>query len=427
MKIFSVHLSMAVFGHSEVQATVLQLIALGGLAACIPRILASAPTTRGDEGGTWTTVYSALIIGGLLCATYVVQRRVASGLPLSYMRFSSYAASNAPTNVRRIGVVDPAAVQRPVAVVTGGNAGIGWWNALELSLLGYDVLLCCRSKRRAEEAIERILQSQRQRPSGGSVPYGVVTFVPLDLDDETSIRSAARAVLGRTAEGAHLRILINNAGMFSPMLAQRCTFGDEKLVGVNFSGVVLLTELIIRRVLQQNRMPVLRVVNVASIAHSWANVTKGSFFRLLDQCMRTSATDDVVAPPCAPSVNTYGFSKLLLLSYTRALADELRRAPNAQRVIIASVHPGAVLTEIFRELGVVASLMPLLLSTIFKKPAEGAETTLFAALSNVVRSGSYYADSKVMDAALSPLATDAELSQKLLERVRSRWGLQMGL
>jgi NAD(P)-dependent dehydrogenase (short-subunit alcohol dehydrogenase family) len=434
MQLFGVHLTWAFLHYHEVKAAVAQLITIAVVAPYAPAlcraVCASADTILFEQVSldadtavvsTTHVIISALVVLGLLHSSYIVQRRIASGLPLHAESYSDYVKGSDAMNVRSTSRASEPTVpsqRRPVAVVTGGNGGIGWWNGLDLSLLGYDVLLCCRSRRRGEESIEKMLRWQQER---SSAVCGSVTFLVLDLEEAASIRNCAAAVMERTENGTHLRVVINNAGMFSPSLGQRTAFGDERLVGVNFTGVVLFTELILRATLAHRAvtpgMP-LRIVNVASIAHSWARVTHSNFVELLSESINMPNASR------GPTVNTYGFSKLLLISYTRALAASLRSNPRAHGVTVASVHPGAVLTEIFRELGFVAShVMPVVLSTIFKQPPEGAETTLYAALSTEVRSGSYYADCQLMDGALSPLATDHRLSQEVLRRVRARWGL----
>ena len=84
-----------------------------------------------------------------------------------------------------------------------------------------------------------------------------------------------------------------------------------------------------------------------------------------------------------------------------------------------SLHPGAVLTDIFRELGLVAKAMPLALQ-LFSKPRGRAETTLWAATHTFeLQSGSFYADCQNMDDVVSPLAkcksTNTALSAEILE------------
>lgn len=281
-----------------------------------------------------------------------------------------------------------------VAVITGASRGIGFHNAFDLARLGFQVVLCCRSQSAAESVVSTIRRE---------IPNAVLHIVLVDMESLESVRQAASAV---TALVPRIDVLVNNAGMFSPVLSQRCEHarGCERLVAVNYVSLVLFTELLVPLIVPKTG----RIVNVSSIAHLWAKGPR-STVQLVPQLRQ-----------CLSGVkirwNTYGFTKLLVISYTRELSQRL--APNG--ITVVSLHPGAVLTDIFRELGVVAKLMPFAVSSIFKTPEEGAETTLWAATTtgNELHSGSFYADCRLMDAATSPLthcaATNTALSAEVL-------------
>jgi len=114
-------------------------------------------------------------------------------------------------------------------VVTGGNAGIGYFTAEQLASTGARVILASRSAEKAERAIASI---------GERVAGADLDFVTLDLSSLSSVASAA------TALRAHGPIdgLINNAGLVSPP-ARRATTSDghEIVVGSNFFGHFALT------------------------------------------------------------------------------------------------------------------------------------------------------------------------------------------
>jgi NAD(P)-dependent dehydrogenase (short-subunit alcohol dehydrogenase family) len=65
----------------------------------------------------------------------------------------------------------------------------------------YHVLLACRSKDKAEKALSDIK---------ASVPKGSVSYLPLDITDQSSIDSAYELVV---AQFNRLDIIINNAGI----------------------------------------------------------------------------------------------------------------------------------------------------------------------------------------------------------------------
>lgn len=92
-----------------------------------------------------------------------------------------------------------------VAVITGANTGIGFETARSLSYFGCRVLLACRSKEKATEAIEKI---HKDRESAGER----CSFVPLDLCSMHSVKQAAQHI---KKEVNHIDMLILNAAVFA--------------------------------------------------------------------------------------------------------------------------------------------------------------------------------------------------------------------
>ncbi len=87
-----------------------------------------------------------------------------------------------------------------VALVTGGNSGIGRATATALAARGAKVVLSGRDAARGAQAVQLIEQAG-----------GTAFFLPSDLRDETS----ARALAARAAELAGpVDILVNSAGIF---------------------------------------------------------------------------------------------------------------------------------------------------------------------------------------------------------------------
>jgi len=88
---------------------------------------------------------------------------------------------------------------RRIAVVTGGNKGIGFAIARGLAQAGDQVLIGCRDDARGEAAAASL------RAEGL-----VVDALPLDVTDDASIASAAKLVETRFGR---LDVLVNNAGI----------------------------------------------------------------------------------------------------------------------------------------------------------------------------------------------------------------------
>jgi NAD(P)-dependent dehydrogenase (short-subunit alcohol dehydrogenase family) len=117
-------------------------------------------------------------------------------------------------------------------VVTGGNAGIGYFVSEQLADAGAHVVIAARSAEKAQLAISSI----RSRVQDASLSY-----VPLDLASLTSVRSAAEQI----AAFRPLHALVNNAGRVVASRRRMLTDdGFELTVGGNFLGHFALTTLL---------------------------------------------------------------------------------------------------------------------------------------------------------------------------------------
>lgn len=339
--------------------------------------------------------WSALAVGAAVATSVagivVIQRRVASG-----MLFLPAAATG--INLRRNLLISlgPGVITNAkglTAVITGGNIGIGLETTRRLLLLGFDVYICCRSERRAMDAISLLKWVME-------ITHRTVTFVPLDLADDASIRACA----SRLKQLPAIDVLINNAGLFDVEVNKRTQPANrETLLQVNFIGLVLLTELLLPYMITHSTTSKYkpRIVNVASIASLWATIPASS--------SPFSILRDSVDPAHAMTINTYGLSKLLVIQYTRLLAERTA----SSNVAVCSLHPGAVLTDIFHSLGIVARIMPYICPLIFKYPDEGCLTTVDCVASTKIKSGAFYADCRDFTGAAHPACFDNYEAQRI--------------
>src|SRR5215469_7934723 len=86
-----------------------------------------------------------------------------------------------------------------VAIVTGGNGGIGLGLAEGLASAGATVVLAGRNAKKGETAVQRIAQAG-----------GQAEFTEVDVTSETSCRALIDKA---TARHGRLDILVNNAGI----------------------------------------------------------------------------------------------------------------------------------------------------------------------------------------------------------------------
>jgi NAD(P)-dependent dehydrogenase (short-subunit alcohol dehydrogenase family) len=197
-----------------------------------------------------------------------------------------------------------------IVAVTGASSGLGYVTARELARCGAHVVLACRSQRRGQAALDRLL---------GQVPEARAELRLLDLADLASVRAFA-------ADFGHRRldVLVNNAGLMAVPKA-RTADGFEMQFGVNHLGHFALTGLLYDRLLAT---PGARVVTVSSLLHALGNI-------------------DIHDLDCERGYRpwlAYGRSKTANLLFTHELAR--RAARRGHDLVAAAVHPGYAATEL---------------------------------------------------------------------------------
>jgi NAD(P)-dependent dehydrogenase (short-subunit alcohol dehydrogenase family) len=239
-----------------------------------------------------------------------------------------------------------------VAIVTGGNTGLGFETARMLAERGAHVVLAVRDVEKGRLAADRI--------------RGEVTIHALDLSSLASIRSAAANL--RTAH-PRIDLLINNAGvMYTPR--QTTTDGFEMQFGTNHLGHFALTGLLLEAILQA---PGSRIITVSSTGH---RIRAAIHF------------DDLQWERSYGRAAAYGQSKLANLMFTYELQRRLARHGSTLAV---AAHPGISNTELVRNIpGAFRKPVKWLAPIFTQKPAMGALPTLRAATDPAVKGGQYY-------------------------------------
>jgi len=265
-----------------------------------------------------------------------------------------------------------------VALITGGNVGIGRISAIELAKKGFKVIIAGRSLERTQPVLDHI--------NSLAVDEQAI-FLPLDLGSFSSVRECVRLF---NQLNLPLHLLINNAGVAG--LRGLTQDGFEMTFGINHLGHFLLTQLLLEKLQSSGHS---RVITVSSRAHK-----------------RAAEIDwDALRQPTNSwtGIREYAVSKLANLLFSAELAKRVQ----GTSVSTYSLHPGVVDTEIWR--AVPDWARPLLRLRGFLTPEEGARTTLHCAMhAPKQESGLYYADSKLMQPA--GLGQDLELAAELWER-----------
>ncbi|KAG8895966.1 hypothetical protein FRC01_012098, partial [Tulasnella sp. 417] len=117
-----------------------------------------------------------------------------------------------------------------VAIVTGGNAGIGRESARHLVTFGAKVYIAARSEARIKEAIED-LQQNGAFDNGGTAHMLLVDF--------SSLKDVKRAADEFASKEQRLDILLNNVGMLASQKVEYTNEGLQTLFSINAIGPFL--------------------------------------------------------------------------------------------------------------------------------------------------------------------------------------------
>lgn len=185
-----------------------------------------------------------------------------------------------------------------VAVVTGGNSGIGFAAAREFIAEGARVVITGRNQIAIDKAVKEL----------GNNAFGI-------LSDASNLRHTDSLVEKVKDRYGKVHILFVNAGVFyATPVGQLTEQGFDEQMGINFKGAIFTIE---------KFLPILEdgasIINLSSV-----NAYTGM-----------------------PNTSVYAASKAALNSYTRTAATELA----ARKIRVNAVNPGPVTTPIFGKSG----------------------------------------------------------------------------
>ena len=136
-----------------------------------------------------------------------------------------------------------------VALVTGGNRGIGRGIAQGLAAHGASVALAARTRSQLDEAAVSIASSG-----------GEAWAVEMDIADLSSVKQGVEAVVGHYG---HIDILVNNAGMnIREDLVEVTEEHYDRIMSVNLKGLYFLTQAVARHMIPRRQG---KIINIGSL------------------------------------------------------------------------------------------------------------------------------------------------------------------
>jgi NAD(P)-dependent dehydrogenase (short-subunit alcohol dehydrogenase family) len=237
-----------------------------------------------------------------------------------------------------------------LALVTGGNAGIGLEISRGLAARGAEVIIAARNERNGEIAVREI-----NCETGADL-----TYVGLDLSDLESVVGAIDEIAERRP-GRSVDVLVENAGIW-PRRRELSAQGHEIAFATNVLGHFALAR---------------RMINSGLLAEAARVVAlTGDIYILANEC-----TSDF----------EYRGERGCQLAYSRSKLGNLWFAAELQRLFpnleVCIAHPGVIASDLGGLTGVFASVLKRLL---FLDTRTGAQTPLICATQPGLERGGYY-------------------------------------
>jgi NAD(P)-dependent dehydrogenase (short-subunit alcohol dehydrogenase family) len=267
-------------------------------------------------------------------------------------------------------------MERRVAVVTGATGGIGRWIARGLADAGYHTVLVARDAARGKAAIDWI---------AAAVPNASTELMLADLSSLAQTRDLAKRI-----EAAHpkLKVLVNNAGMFSEKRLVTPE-GHETVLAVNHLSPFVLASAL-EGALKAGAPS--RLVTIGSSSSDAATIDP----------------DDMELTRGWNLLSAYRRPKLAQMMTSFEMAARWK----GSGVTVNVVHPGTVATGLIRAggpIGIAWKIMALFTLT----EEQGADTPLYVATSPEIEgvTGEYFKQRTV--AKPNRLARDPVLRRRV--------------
>ncbi|KAL3798693.1 hypothetical protein HJC23_004444 [Cyclotella cryptica] len=309
---------------------------------------------------------------------------LALGITLFRRRLSSkWLTSSSITNPTTL-------TQQHTIIITGGNTGLGYETALDLSQRGGTILLACRDTVAGERAVHTIRSMTNNDH---------VHCMELDLASLESIRKFAAEVQQRYPS---IYALVCNAGVWMPMdKHEKTKDGYEIHFGLNHLGHFLLIQELVPHMIQSGTAG--RVVLVSSSL---------SKMGVIDMDTKDFIKEGRAQPEKSFAPSGYCDSKLMNALTCRHLAKVLEEKQGSSssggesNITTYSVCPGFCVSDLGRYMTrpLYQKMFIVPMMRLFQRSTvQGAQNIVFATVEDTSKlvNGGFYQDGKVNEEMLT--------------------------
>mmetsp|Transcript_3262 Transcript_3262/g.7045 ORF Transcript_3262/g.7045 Transcript_3262/m.7045 type:complete len:425 (-) Transcript_3262:3100-4374(-) len=307
-----------------------------------------------------------------------------------------------------------------VVLITGGSTGLGLESAKRLAAAGATIVLTARTTAKGEKSVEAV---QSYLTEKGVTTGSKIFSLVLDLDDLESVKlfpqSYKKLGLG------DIDVLMNNAGVMAVPDRQLTKDGFERTFQSNHLGHFALTAGLFPFLSRSKAT----IINVSSEAFQF---TGGKF-----------DLDNLNGEKKYGAWNSYGLSKLANIFFTQELQRRADESGDSSWLTAVTLHPGAVQTDLGRNIAGEEKYAKLKNNEITLSPLEsfflntaskfiltvpqGASTQIYlaAGADGALQKGAFYEDLKVKN--LPAFANDVAKAKQLWELSENLGGVQFKL
>ncbi|XP_049291009.1 dehydrogenase/reductase SDR family member on chromosome X [Anopheles funestus] len=240
-----------------------------------------------------------------------------------------------------------------IALITGGNRGIGLRIVKKLVECEIEVILGVRNPIDSRKAVEAYLEHAKIPVASCKLHYE-----QLDIGNMKSVREFAGKIRTKFEK---IHLLINNAGVMSVPF-KLTGEGYESHMAINYYGHFLLTHLLLPQLKAAGTAECkARVVNVSSCVHKIGEID----YKDINKVKNYYPAD---------AYNQSKLAQVLFAKYINLIFEE-----EGMPILSNSLHPGVVNTDLFEHSS--TNYIPWVRALLFKNPEEGSRTVVHAAIS----------------------------------------------
>lgn len=193
-----------------------------------------------------------------------------------------------------------------VAVITGGNAGIGKAISMKFAEAGANVIILGTNPQTGQATISEILEK---------FPFAKVGFYPVNIEKTSDVDQILQEILQKEGK---IDILVNNAGVTDDQLLLKMSEEQwDRVMSINLKGCFNTCRAVVRSMIKSRKG---KIINISSVVGLTGNKGQAN----------------------------YAASKAGMIGFTKALAKEL--TGRNREILVNCIAPGFINTKMTEDL-----------------------------------------------------------------------------